>query len=329
MMSQRILVTGGAGFIGLSLVERLLNEGHRVVVLDNLFRGHKDEITALVADKGVVFIEGDVRDETDIERCFEVYGGIDLIHHLAAINGTKWFHDEARMVIDVNINGTLNIINKAELWQCRVVLASSPEAVGDASQMPLSEATESVFHPAHLHQRFSYGASKYLDEIALQHAVRRGLDGRIVRPFNAYGRRMVASPYGQVIGIMFQAVMAGEALQVHGDGSQTRSFTHIDDIVDGFYKAGALDVGLDGASLRGACFNLGSTEEVSIRQLAEMINHTVASRAVDIALGGGYPGDNQRRVPDPQLARRQLGWESTISLEQGLAMMWQALRTQP
>ncbi|RJU96117.1 MAG: NAD-dependent epimerase/dehydratase family protein, partial [Candidatus Poseidoniales archaeon] len=179
---------------------------------------------------------------------------------------------------------------------------------------------------AHDHQRFSYGASKYLDEVALQHAVLHGLDGRIVRPFNGYGHRMVGDAYGQVVGMMFQAVKERGVIAVHGDGQQTRSFTHLDDLVDGIYLAGALDAGLNGESLRGASFNIGSTEEVSMLDLAHAINATVGSQAVDIVLAGGYHGDSKRRLPDCTSAAERLGWRAKVSLEEGLRRMWAALQ---
>ena len=113
---KRVLVTGGAGFIGVGLVARLLEEGHTVVVLDNLFRGKQDHLKPLV-DRGAVFVEGDVTRSEDLDRCYDALGGVDLIHHLAAINGTKWFHEAAMKVIDVNINGTLCVLNKAKQWR--------------------------------------------------------------------------------------------------------------------------------------------------------------------------------------------------------------------
>ena len=321
---KRVLVTGGAGFIGVGLVARLLEEGHTVVVLDNLFRGKQDHLKPLV-DRGAVFVEGDVTRSEDLDRCYDALGGVDLIHHLAAINGTKWFHEAAMKVIDVNINGTLCVLNKAKQWDARVVFASSPEAFGDEAAMPLTEESQAVFPPASHHQRFSYGASKHLGEIAVQHAVGNGLDVRILRPFNAYGFQLPGDAYGQVVAMMMQAVLNNEAIQVHGDGQQTRCFTHLDDIVSGFYLAGERAEGVDGSSLAGGCFNVGSEEETTVLELAHAVNETVGSLAVDIVMGGGYPGDSARRVPDCRPAKERLGWRCTTSLRVGLARMWDRL----
>ena len=328
-MSMRVVVTGGAGFIGASLVRRLLEEGHTVAVLDNFWRGSTSNLEQVISHPSLKVIEGDVVQPSDLQRCYEALGGVDLVHHLAAINGTKWFHEAAMDVIDVNINGTLAALRQALTWEARFVLASSPEAYGENERMPLGNEDTSLFPSAAEHQRFSYGASKYLDEVALQHAVSNGLDGRIVRPFNAYGVNMLGDAYGQVVGMFFQAVRQQQPMSVHGDGTQTRSLTYIDDIVDGFYRAGQMDVALDGTSLSGRSFNVASHEEVSIRSLAEAVHRTVGSMAVDCVLGGGYHGDSQRRLPDTSAAESLLGWSCKVSLEDGLQRVWDAFQTGP
>ena len=328
-MSQRILVTGGAGFIGSSLCERLLSEGHHVVALDDMFRGRADNLEACSKYESFHFLSGDARSPEDLQRCFDLLGGIDLIHHLAAINGTRWFHEAARQVIDVNINATLATVEKALEWGARYVLASSPEAFGDVTNMPLMEESASLFSNPSQHQRFAYGASKYLDEVAVQHAVRNGLDGRIVRPFNGYGERLMGDKYGQVVAMMFEAVRRQEPINVHGDGQQTRSFTHVDDLVNGFYLAGHLDEGIEGQPLIGVSFNLGSDEEVNMLTLAQSINDVVGSQAVDIVLSEGYHGDSVRRLPDCSNAVTMLGWCPAISLKSGLISVWNRLQGQP
>jgi nucleoside-diphosphate-sugar epimerase len=288
-----------------------------------------DNLRSVVGHSHLTVVEGDVTVEDDLERCAVALGGVDLVHHLAAINGTKWFDEAAIEVIDVNINGTLVALRKAMSWGARFVLASSPEAFGENEAMPLRTDDQSSFPPASAHQRFSYGASKYLDEIAVQHAVRNGLDARIVRPFNAYGPTMVGDEYGQVVGMFFNAVKEQRPMQVHGDGLQTRSMTYIDDTIEGFYLAGVLERGVDGTELSGRSFNIGSQEEVTMRFLAESVNQTVGTMAVDLVLGGGYPGDSQRRLPETSAANNLLGWQPQVSLEDGLAKVWAQLQTGP
>ena len=288
-----------------------------------------DNLRKVSSHPSLTVIQGDVVKAEDLQRAFDALGGIDLIHHLAAINGTKWFNEAAMEVIDVNINGTLAALRKSIEWGARFVLASSPEAYGENEQMPLGHEDGSFFPTASLHQRFSYGASKYLDEVAVQHAVTKGLDARIVRPFNAYGVDMVGDEYGQVVGMFFQAILDQQPITIHGDGMQTRSLTHIDDVVEGFYLAGSLEVGCDGKALAGASFNLGSLQEVSMRELAAAVNRTVGSMAVDCVLAEGYPGDSRRRLPDIESAKSALGWSPTIALDEGLAMVWDQLQTGP
>ena len=137
MALQRILVTGGAGFIGSSLCERLIEEGHTVLAYDSLFRGKKSNLASIEGNSRFHFMQGDVRDVDRLDDALEVLGGVDIVFHLAAVNGTKWFHEAAHSVIDVNINGTLRTLELAMSCEARYVLASSPEAFGEAKQQPI------------------------------------------------------------------------------------------------------------------------------------------------------------------------------------------------
>ena len=185
MSEFRILVTGGAGFLGSSLCQSLVKMGHKVVALDSLFRGNLENLSEIKDAENFTFIHADVREVEALDGAVEVLGGLDLVFHLAAVNGTKWFHEAAHSVIDVNINGTLRTLELAMAHDARYVLASSPEAFGEAPQQPIRDGNIMQFTDPAKHQRHSYGASKYLDEVACQHAVREGLDVRIIRPFNA------------------------------------------------------------------------------------------------------------------------------------------------
>jgi nucleoside-diphosphate-sugar epimerase len=332
MSGLNILVTGGAGFIGSSLCERLVAKGHNVLAYDSLFRGRESNLTSLQDHAAFQFMQGDVRDVDRLDEAIEYLGGVDLVYHLAAVNGTKWFHEAAHSVIDVNINGTLRTLELAMAHDARYVLASSPEAFGEALQQPIQNGNEMTFTDPSLHQRHSYGASKYLDEIASQHAARDGLDVRIVRPFNAYGPRLLGDEYGQVVAMFFHAILSNEPIQLHNGGMQTRSFTWIDDVVEGFLLAGLQDKSLQNDSLSGCALNIGSTEEVSIQTLQETLfslvsnDETWAKELPKIVRVEGYHGDAARRLPDCSQAETLLGWKSTTTLEQGLSIMWSALR---
>ena len=304
---MKVIVTGGAGFLGSHLVDALIARGDEVVVVDCLFRGLQENV-----NPKAIFIDGNVCDYSVLTAAVKELGGVDLIHHLAAINGTKWFHEAADAVISVNINATHRAIELALEHDARLVIASSPEAYGEQRVMPLSDESEAVFSPAHHHQRHSYGASKYLDEVALQHAVRsKGLDGRIVRPFNAYGPRLRSDEYGQVIAMMLAKANSGQAIEVHGDGQQTRSFTWVYDVIEGMLKVSDQD------GLAGKAFNLGRDEEVSILSLAERI---AALGSAKIVMQGSYHGDSLRRLPD-LTGNELISWRAKTSLDEGLAIM--------
>lgn len=316
---MRVLVTGGAGFLGSSLVEHLLDLDDEVVVLDNFWRGKPEnlehileKITLIESDASVASSYGLIKDPSSI----------DVVYHLAAVNGTKWFHEEARMVMDVNLNSTLRAIEFAEQYRCRFVFTSSPEAYGNSEVMPLGSLESSLFtHPSH-HQRHAYGGSKYLGELAVQHAVRQGLDGRVVRPFNGYGPRLSQDEYGQVVTMMMRSALDSNLVHVHGDGKQTRCLTWVDDIVQGIALSGRVDSCLKtGESLAGRSFNLGSTEEISMLHLGEAICDMVHEKTgvlVQVEMTEGYPGDSLRRVPHLVEAENSLGWTATTSLEVGL-----------
>ena len=325
MSEFRILVTGGAGFLGSSLCQSLVKMGHKVVALDSLFRGNLENLSEVKDAENFTFIHADVREVEALDGAVETLGGLDLVFHLAAVNGTKWFHEAAHSVIDVNINGTLRTLELAMAHDARYVLASSPEAFGEAPQQPIRDGNMMQFTDPAKHQRHSYGASKYLDEVACQHAVREGLDVRIIRPFNAYGPRLVGDDYGQVVSIFFNKLLNNETIVVHGDGLQTRSFTWIDDVTDGFVKAGLLEKGVDGSDLSGLAFNIGSTEEITISQLAQKVVSTTGKEGTEIEFGTGYFGDSKRRLPDIEGAEKILGWQPTVDLQQGLQMMWNEL----
>jgi len=299
---MKVLVTGGAGFIGSHLVDALIARGDEVIAVDDLSRGSQHNISCDL-------VEGDACDIDVLREAVEILGGCDLIHHLAAVNGTRLFHEHADIVIDVNINSTIAAIELASEMNSRLVIASSPEAWGTQEKMPLTD--DSIFTPANLHQRHSYGASKYLCEVLVQHAVRtQGLDARIIRPFNAYGPRSVDDENGQVIAMMLADANSG-VIHVHGDGSQTRSFTWIDDIVAGIIEVGCRE------DLAGRAFNLGSLEEISMLELAQKIQ---ALTNAEITYSEPHPGDSPRRLPD--LAGNQdIEWQAQTNLDEGLSRL--------
>lgn len=323
---MRCLITGGAGFLGSHLAEALLVHGHEVVVVDDLFRGRKKNLDDCKGSPGYFFVKGDACNLMDLEKAVETIGGIDVIFHLAAINGTRWFHERADSVVEVNINATISALRLAESHAARLVFASSPEAFGEVEDQPMGIGGDSTFDNPSLHQRHSYGASKYLGEILVQHAVRsKDIDCRIVRPFNAYGPRCPGNDYGQVVSILLERTKVNRPLTIHGDGSQTRSFSWVGDIVEGIMLAGITDNSLvDGESLSGYSWNMGWPEETTINELAQMVRE-VTGEDTGTVMTKGYPGDSQRRIPDISDAEEELGWRPMTNLRDGLERTWNAL----
>ena len=216
---MRILVTGGAGFIGSSLCETLIQEGHKVVALDSLFRGSEANLVTIIGHENFTLFTGDVRDVDDLDACVDLLGGLDLVYHLAAINGTRWFHEAAHSVIDVNINGTLRTLETAMAHDAKYVFASSPEAFGEPISQPLSDGDPMIL-PTPNNTKDTRMAVVNISVKLLQHAARDGLELTIVRPFNAYGPRLVGDDYGQVVSMFFHQMRESKTLKIHGDGSK-------------------------------------------------------------------------------------------------------------
>ena len=314
-----VLVTGGTGFLGSHLVDLLVGEGHDVVVMDNGSRSSLER-----CPHGVRLIEGDVRSPEAWLAVEEAVGPCGLIHHLGAVNGTARFDREAIDVIDVGVNGALQAIDAARRWGARLVMASSPEAYGEAPDRNHHDE-RSTFTPPKEHLRHSYGASKYLVEVMAQAAVQQGLDVRIARPCNAYGPRASGGQNGQVVAMMLERAADGRALAVHGDGRQTRSFTWVGDVVAGLERLGRMDEAVDGSGpLAGSAFNFASQVETSIADLAA---HISALTGASVSVGQrGHPGDPRRRRPEVDTVKQRLGWEANTSLEDGLQRTWRALQ---
>ena len=298
---MRILVTGGAGFLGSHLVDALVARGDEVVVLDDLSRGDKAHI-----NPNATFIQGDVRSFADWEKACDGFNP-DVIHHLADINGTRRFHKEANLVVDVNVNGTRMSLRAAKKFDSNLIFYSSPEAFGEQESMPLNNESTSVFTPAHLHQRHSYGASKHIGELLCQFESRKGLDIRIVRPCNVYGPRLRGDDNGQVVSMM----MESNPIVVHGDGLQTRSLTWVHDVIEGLLKVN------DKANLSGKAFNLGSNEEISMLDLATKI---AKLRGVGVTHGDTNHGDSRRRLPDVSM-NKEIQWSARTTLDEGLSQL--------
>ncbi len=308
-----VLVTGGAGFIGSHLTEYLLENGHAVTILDDLSTGSMKNINGLLANPHVKFIEGTILDPELVDH---FVAKAELVFHLAAVVGVKNVVDFPRHGIEVNVGGTENILKSASKHRSRVVLASSSEVYGISKDIPFREDGDRVLGPTSV-QRWSYAASKALDEhLGLTYSS-EGLPVSMVRYFNAYGPRIQESGYGSVIARFISQAFRGEKLTLYGDGDQTRSFTYIADTVRGTYLVGTHPDAI------GEIFNIGTEVETSVKDLAteicKLLGVTPEFETVrfEDVFGPDFQ-DIPRRVPSVEKAGKILGFNPEYSLEKGL-----------
>jgi UDP-glucose 4-epimerase len=307
---MRVLVTGGAGFIGSHLVERALRDNWQVRVLDNFSTGRRSYLSGL----NVELIEGDVCDEARVRQALH---GCDLVCHLAATVGVPLILQDVLGALRTNVRGSEVVLAVAAEYGARVCLASSSEVYGRGAQLPFREEDALVLGPAHI-PRWSYAAAKIIDEhLALAYHRQLGLPVSIVRYFNGYGPRANFSGYASVIAVLIKQALRNEPLTLHGDGSQTRCFTYVSDMAEGTWRAATLDAAL------GGIFNLGQSNEVCIRHVAEQIKAAAGSQSelkyipYDQVYGAQFQ-DVPRRVPDVTRAAQTLGFRARVSFEDGL-----------
>ncbi|MCX5199512.1 NAD-dependent epimerase/dehydratase family protein [Streptomyces sp. NBC_00249] len=300
---QRVLVTGGTGFVGHHLVERLRDRGDEVTVFDAVApRG--------AALSGVRFVEGDLRDGAALARAAR---GAEVIHHLAAVVGVDQYLARPLDVIDINFSGTRNVLDVAVRAGAKVVLASTSEVFGKNPAVPWPEDGDRVLGPT-ASDRWSYASSKALAEHLTFAFVRQhGLAATIVRYFNVYGPRQRPA---YVVSRSVHRALNGRPLVVYDGGRQTRCFTFVDDAVAGTLRAA------DEPAAAGEAFNIGSMVETAVGTVVGLVAElTGTTSVVDVdtatALGASYE-DLGRRVPDNAKAGRILGWRPRTSLRDGL-----------
>lgn len=311
---MRVLVTGGAGFIGSHLVDTLLTQGWSVTVLDNLYI--PDNIANLQeAQKhpSFSFVKGDIVDDGIVD---ELVSQCDIVFHLAAIVGVKYVVDNPLRTILVNVEGTFNILKSAYKYKRKVLLTSSSEVYGRNHKVPLSERASRVLGPTWI-PRWCYSTSKALDEHLAFAYHQAGLWVTCVRFFNIYGPRVNASGYGTVIANFIRQALKGEPITVHNDGNQSRSFTFVSDAVDGVIRAGTTE------RANGQVFNIGRPEETKIKDLAQIIKELTNSSSPIVFIPyedyyGAKHEDVHKRIPNINKARRILGWEPQVNLREGL-----------
>ncbi len=310
---MRVLITGGAGFIGSHLAEYLLREGHEVSVLDDLSTGCLENIQHLQPRRDFDFAIGSVLDEGTVQKLVD---SCDIVYHLAASVGVRLILERPVETIHNNIVGTETILKCAAGGRKRLVIASTSEVYGKNCKMPLSEDDDRILGPT-TKSRWGYSCSKAIDEfLGLAHWRENGLPVVIVRYFNTVGPRQTGR-YGMVVPRFVRQALDHAPLTVYGDGKQSRSFTDVEDVVRATV---ALSLHPKAA---GEVFNVGNGREVTIRALAERVKALTESSSpilrvpYDQAYQPGYE-DLRRRVPDIRKAHAFVGYEPGVSLDESL-----------
>ena len=306
---MRYLITGGAGFIGSYLVEKLVLRGDQVIIVDNKSTGSISNLKA-VQDK-IEFIEGDILDQSLIE---DLVSKSDYVVHLAAALGVFNIVNKPLQSLKTNIQGTENILEFADKFKKPVLIASTSEVYGKNDKVPLNEEDDRIIgHP--LKSRWSYSEAKAVDEsLAYFYYLENQLPIKIVRFFNTVGPRQVGQ-YGMVVPRFVTAAIRNEPIQVYGSGDQIRCFCHISDAIR------ALLTVIDSDKAIGQVFNIGNNHQISIMDLAKKVIEFTGSKSEikKISYSDAYPAgfeDMQRRVPDISKIKNVLGWSPEFGLEQ-------------
>jgi UDP-glucuronate decarboxylase len=299
---KRILITGGAGFLGSHLCDKLLGGGDDVVCADNFFSGSKDNIRHLSHHPFFELIRHDVIHPLFIE--------VDQVFHLACPASPIHYQQNPIKTVKTNVMGTINMLGLAKRIKAPILLASSSEVYGDAQVHPQNEAYWGHVNPIGLRSCYDEG-KRVAETLMMDYHRQNNVDIRIVRIFNTYGPRMAVNDGRVVSNFIVQALRGGD-LTVYGDGTQTRSFCYVSDLVDALVRM------MNKADFSGPV-NIGNPSEFTVLELAEKILQLTGSRS-KIVFRPLPSDDPARRCPDVSLAKSKLGWQPRVDLEEGLRM---------
>lgn len=296
----RILVTGGAGFIGSNLCDELIRQGHDVLCVDNLFSGSRDNIRHLLGHPYFEFVRHDM--------IHPFFAEVDMIYHLACPASPVHYQHNPIKTIKTNVMGTIHMLGLAKRVRARILLASTSEVYGNPTVHPQREDYWGNVNPIGLRSCYDEG-KRVAETLMMDYHRQNGVDIRIIRIFNTYGPRMAIND-GRVISNFIVQALKGEDLTVYGDGSQTRSFCYVSDMVEGIIKMAETE-GLTGP------VNLGNPKDSTILEIAQKILLIAGSRS-PIVFRPLPSDDPARRCPDVTLAREKLAWNPRVSLDEGL-----------
>jgi UDP-glucuronate decarboxylase len=296
-----ILVTGGAGFVGSHLCERLLSEGNEVVCLDNLYTGQKRNIAHLMGNPYFEFIRHDVT--------FPLYVEVDEIYNLACPASPVQYQFDPVQTLKTSVHGAINVLGLAKRTKAKILQASTSEVYGDPEEHPQTESYWGKVNPIGIRSCYDEG-KRCAETLFFDYHRQNNVEIRVARIFNTYGPRMQKDD-GRVVSNFVLQALRGQDITIYGDGSQTRSFCYVDDLVDGLIKLMNTPDGTTGP------VNLGNPFEFTIRQLAEKVIKMTGS--LSKVVYHPLPNDDPRqRQPDISLAREFLGWQPSIELDAGL-----------
>jgi len=301
-MGKRMLVTGGAGFIGSHLCERLLSEGNEVICVDNFFTGAKGNIKHLLPNPAFEVIRHDI--------CLPLFVEVDEIYNLACPASPVHYQSDPVQTTKVNVSGSINMLGLAKRLRIKIFQASTSEVYGDPAVHPQPEWYWGNVNP--IGPRACYDEGKRCAEtLFLDYHRQHGIDVKVLRIFNTYGPRMMADD-GRVVSNIIVQALRGEDVTIYGDGSQTRSFCYVADTVEAIIKMMATEKGFTGP------VNAGNPDEVTIRELADRVIGLTGSPSKIVSRDLPHD-DPKRRKPDISLAIEKLGWKPTLGLDEGLA----------
>lgn len=296
---MRILVTGGAGFIGSHLIDRLILEGHEVICLDNFYTGHKRNVLKWLDHPYFELIRHDITEPIRLE--------VDQIYHLACPASPVHYQHNPVKTIKTNVMGTLNMLGLAKRIKARFLLASTSEVYGDPEVHPQSEEYRGNVNTIGIRSCYDEG-KRVAETLAFDYHRQNDVEIRVARIFNTYGPRMLEND-GRVVSNFISQALRGKPLTVYGQGSQTRSFCYVSDLVDGLMRL------MNGDQI--GPVNLGNPEEYTILELAQLIQQMI-DPSLEIKFEPLPQDDPRRRRPDITRAREWLGWQPTIPVKDGI-----------